>query len=588
MEAEGTLRGRTPLRGSRALERFEPAILTWLALGALLVIGAVFLFYETRGTTFWFDEWLWALERHGGGVDSLLRPHNGHLSLIPVAVYKLLFNTAGLDDYAPYRAAVIACHLAYVALLFVYVRRRLGGYLALLAAALILFLGPGWQDILWPFQIGWLISLAAGLGALLLLDRRDRTGDAVACVLVALSLASLGLGVAIALGVAVEVLWGRRRLGDIWIVAGPLALYGLWWIGYGDSGAFVRHNVVLVPTYVADAAAGAVGSLAGLASSTALPPEVPLGWGRPLALLAVAVLLWRLAAVRPVLPRILTLLTTVLAFWTLTALNRANISDPASSRYVYVGAVFVVLIAAELARGSSVSRRAAVVLTAGVALAIVSNVGVMRQAARYLKGQAQTARADLGAVELARSRMDPNRVLEHFPGFPLVLIQAGRYFAAERDLGTPADTPAEIAREPEGSRRVADLELIADLNVALQPTRPGIRLGRAPRIAAVTGGAVTRRGSCIAYRPAGAEPPGRPNAVGVRLPATGLLVTAQGGPVTVSVRRFGDQWRPVGRVLASTAATLRIGADASPLPWRVRLAPGDRAALCGLARTPTA
>src|SRR3954464_11313352 len=286
MEAEGTLRGRAPLRGWRVLERFEPAIMTWLALGALLVIAAVFLFYETRGTTFWFDEWRWALERHGGGVDSLRRPHNGHFSLIPVAVYKLLFDTAGLDDYGPYRAAVIACHLAYVALLFVYVRRRLGGYLALLAAALILFLGPGWQDILWPFQIAWLISLAAGLGAMLMLDRADRLGDLAACGLLALAIASSGLGLPLAVGLTVEVLWGRRSLRSAWIVLVPLALYGIWWLAYHSNtatGQHWRHALALIPPCGRAAAAAAVASVVGLAGPTGtIGPQSPLDFGAPL------------------------------------------------------------------------------------------------------------------------------------------------------------------------------------------------------------------------------------------------------------------------------------------------------------------
>ena len=46
-------------------------------------------------------------------------------------------------------------------LLYVYARRRVGPYLALLPAIVVLFAGPGWQDILWPFQIAWLISIAA-------------------------------------------------------------------------------------------------------------------------------------------------------------------------------------------------------------------------------------------------------------------------------------------------------------------------------------------------------------------------------------------------------------------------------------------
>ena len=64
-----------------------------------------------------------------------------------------------------------------VVLLFVYARRRVGDLLALGAAAVVALLGPAWPDILWPFQIGFLGSLAAGIGALLCLDRADRRGD---------------------------------------------------------------------------------------------------------------------------------------------------------------------------------------------------------------------------------------------------------------------------------------------------------------------------------------------------------------------------------------------------------------------------
>src|SRR5215211_7153026 len=183
----------------------------WIALLALLAVAAVFLLHETRGTTLWFDEWTWALTRRGSGVDTFLKPHQGHLSLVGVVIYKVLFATAGIDHSAPYRALVTAAHLGCVALLFVYASRRVGGLLALLAAALMIFFGPGWPDILWPFQISWLISLGAGLGALLMLDRRDRTGDLGACALLALSLASASVGVAIALGMAVELAWGRRH-----------------------------------------------------------------------------------------------------------------------------------------------------------------------------------------------------------------------------------------------------------------------------------------------------------------------------------------------------------------------------------------
>ena len=96
---------------------------------------------------------------------------------MPVLVYKLLFSTVGIDSYLPYRVLGLAMHCGVVVLLFSYARRRVGDVLALAAAAAILLLGTAWQDVLWPFQIGFLGSLAAGIGALLALDREDRRGD---------------------------------------------------------------------------------------------------------------------------------------------------------------------------------------------------------------------------------------------------------------------------------------------------------------------------------------------------------------------------------------------------------------------------
>ena len=126
----------------------------WLALAGMLVATAVFLVYETRDTMFWIDEWTWVLERRGSDLGTYLEPHNGHLSLVPVALYKLLFEIAGTDGYTPFRLPVIAAHLILAVLTFVYARPRVGSILALLATALILGLAPGWQNIMWGFQVG--------------------------------------------------------------------------------------------------------------------------------------------------------------------------------------------------------------------------------------------------------------------------------------------------------------------------------------------------------------------------------------------------------------------------------------------------
>ena len=544
-------------------------------LAVVLLATGAFLLRETRGTTFWFDEWQWVLDRRGDDLSAFLAPHNGHLTLVPVALYKLLFATAGLENYTPYRVMVVAAHLGCVALLFAYARRRVGDPAALGAAVLLLVLGPAWQNILWPFQVGWLVSLAAGVGALLALDRGDRRGDVAAAALLALALASSGLGVVIALGIAVELLVARGRRRAIWIAAAPLGLYAIWWIGYQDTD-FIRHNLVLAPGFAADAAAGAVAALTGLTGPVTSDNGATLAWGRPLAVAAAALIAWRVSVLRPVPPRVIGLLAVLLGFWLLTGVQRADKSSPDSSRYLYVGALFLLLLATELARGARWSRPAAAALAAAAGLAVLANLGDLREAGRYLRAQAQPARADLAALELGRPQRD--HVARSFPGYPFLVVRAGPYRDAAAELGSPAATLPELRGLSEAARRVADAELARIHGAALRPGAAPAPSGAPPAVDAATGGAVTTAGACVVFRPAAAGPA----ALELTLPRTGIELRTGPGPAAVALRRFAAGFPDPApeHLRAGSRATLRIAPDGAPDPWHVRVAPEARLTAC--------
>src|SRR3954451_13419784 len=70
---------------------------------------------------------------------------------------------------------------------------------------------------------------------------------------------------------------------------------------------------------------------------------------------------------------------------------------------------------------------------------------------------------------MTRGLVTPGYVSTVFPGVPFVTVRAGPYFAAERDLGTPAATPAELATAPEAARMDADTELVEIHQVRLGP-----------------------------------------------------------------------------------------------------------------------
>lgn len=526
------------------------------------------ILHEGRGLNFFFDEWDFVL-RQRSGVHSLFEPHVGHLSLVPLVIYRILFHTVGLAPYWPYRLVALLLHLTCVGLLFVLARRRVGPWLALLAATVLLFLGSAWEDLLWPFQIGYLSSLAAGLGAFLALDRHDRTGDVTAGVLLGVSLASSGVGLPILAGAAVEVLWTRDRWARIWLVLAPLALYLAWWLDFQPSGQALRSNIPDTPRYVGDIGASAVGGITGLG----------LDWGRPLLAGAAVLLVARLISPRPIPPRLAAMLATALAFWIATGLSRAQLGLPGSSRYIYVGAIFILLLAAEMSVGARPLAAAAwAILLVFVAASVTSNVGSLRDGGRTLRGTDRTVSAELGALELSGAAVlaayqpDASRAPQ---------VTAGPYLAAVHALGSPAYRPAQIERLTPGYQQAADAVLVGTGEVRLLPGQAGAGVGAAPpTVDGQPQGSLTRSGACVVYRPA--PVPGA--AVDVTVPAGGISIRAGSLPVTVLARRFSPVFgqSAVGSVPPHQTAQLSVRQDRAGLPWHVRLSGSDQVSACAV------
>ena len=273
-------------------------------------------------------------------------------------------------------------------------------------------------------------------------------------------MASSGPGVAIAAGLIVEVLRGRGWR-SVWIVAVPLALFAVWYLAYQDTES-VRRELTLAPGFVADSAAATLSALAGLAGPMIGDEPVTLAWGRPLAVVAFALLVWRLWRMGTVPTRVLTLLAILAAFWFLTAFQRAGIGPADASRYVHVAAVFVVALVVELLAGVAISRRAWPLIGAVAVLIAVANVGDMRSAAGFLRDQGLLTRTGLAALEIARPVVRPDEPISGIGGYPLVVVRAGEYFRLERDLGSPATSAEELAgaseeRPPRGRRRAHEV-----------------------------------------------------------------------------------------------------------------------------------
>ena len=533
----------------------------------MLLVAGLLVLYAGRHLTFFFDEWDFILQRRGSGPDVYLDPHNGHLVLFPVVVYKLLFAIVGLRHYTPYRAVAVALHLLCGVLLYCLVRRRLGSSLALAPTVLLLFMGSAFEDLLWPFQIGLFVSVAGGLGALLCLERQDGRGDVAAAVLLVWSLTGSAVGVPFVVAGAVMLIGQRGPWQRLWVVVAPAALFGLWYLGWGANEHVTSDAVLGAPQYAADAASGAAAGIAGLT----------ITWGPPLAIAAlVAILIGVRRQGGSPSPLLLGAAAGLFAFWLLAAVARADAAEPTASRYEYVGAAFIFLIASEAWAGTALRGGWAALAAVLIAGAVVGNIDALRVGADVYRGVDASVRASLAAVELAAPVVAPTFVPEPTNA---PQITAGPYLAAVRDLGSPALTLSQLEHAPASTRANSDLVLIQAEQLALMPVAGAITGASRPVIEASSGGRISAVGRCARLLPTAAAA-----TLGLRVaPGGQVLIHANlGHPVAIYLRRLATTFQaPFAFVPGGTARTIRFSVDrASGLPWHLRLSAAQATEVC--------
>jgi hypothetical protein len=148
--------------------------------------------------------------------------------------------------------------------------------------------------------------------------------------------------------------------------------------------------------------------------------------------------------------------TGALAFWVLTAVSRADFSDPTASRYVYIGAVFILLMASAATAGLRLGQVTVASARVLVAAAVGLNLRDLRGGERSFRHADESVRAALAAVQIAAPVVAPG-FMPHPPSAPQ--ITAGPYLAAVQDLGSPTYTLPEVRAAPEGTRVLLDAVL---------------------------------------------------------------------------------------------------------------------------------
>jgi hypothetical protein len=554
-----TRAGRRPLTTvSRSRLTATPLLLAAMALAAAWIVAL------GSKLTFLLDDWGYIVYRHGSDLETFMRPDNEHFVAGPVIVWKLLIAIFGIESILPFKLVSTALFLTGSWFLFTWMRRRVGEWPALLMVVPVLFLGAAFDDLLWFASITFLGSMAGGLGMLVALDRHDRRGDLLACLGLVVSVLFSSLWVAFAAGAALDIVLRRRERPSwsrIFIVAVPVAVYVAWWIGWGHTAesALSLHNVLDTPLWVFDSIAAAVAALLGMA----IPVEgvvAPNGldWGRPLTAALLLLAAWRLQRM-PRVPRSLwVVLAVAFAFWTLGGFDVKSGRVASASRYQYPSAAFVLMIAAGLLQGVRLERRLLAPALVVLVAAVVPNVVFFHQAYESYRRTSTLERAALAALEIARPRVSPSFFMsEELADTGYVPLEAGPWFEARDDDGSPAYSEEELIRAPEEARVPADKVLGAALGLSLAelPGRPVENC----RIVRIKDGSlewpVYRRGF-------------------------GLRSTA---PVQLELGRFSHSFPiDLGESAPGRWVKLRIPTDLATRPWHLRTTGEGRLTLCRL------
>lgn len=334
-----------------------------IAAALLALAGVALVFWSSRGSSFYFDDWAFIADRSSLDAGSLFGPQNQNWHLFTLLIYQGLLKIWGLGTYVPERAVSALTLLAIGWLTYVYARRRVGPWWALAALMPVVFTS-GSEIVIWPFQIGQLLSVAAGLGALILLDReaaRGRPALIGAAVLLMVSVASSSAGIPMLLLVLADGVLRALRAGrsvrrpallTIGAALPALLLYGWWYVTYArdqPSGGAMNVSAFNHALRLAiDTGQSATQRLIGLF-------DWPTGSGGPLlGQLAFAVIVVLVCARifgpnRADRPRILAIAAAVVGYWFLLAWGRGSTPGfQLNSRYLFLSQVLLVLLLVEL------------------------------------------------------------------------------------------------------------------------------------------------------------------------------------------------------------------------------------------------
>jgi hypothetical protein len=511
---------------------------------AAILAGAGWILYVDRNLSFFGDDWTFVVDARHNWSAVLMSSHNGHWTLVHGLLYETLFVTVGLHSYVPYLVLMLAAHAATVTLLFFLIRRRSGDLLAAGAAAILLLYGAAAEDLAWAFQVDFIAPVALGLAALLLLDAPGAGPRRVgaAAVLLTLGIATSGIGLVMLAAVAAEVAIDPARRRCLTALAPPAAVFTAWYLlvarRAGAAPDLSAASLLTLPDFVRRGLAPATAAVFGYIGQSNR-------YSTLIALLTAAAIAAAWVRRGRVGSRAAGPVIALVFEFVLIGLTRGQlgINQGASSRYLYVAAVLILLVLADALADFPARWPVVAPLAALMLVSVWFNSHQLASFAAYRTGFATAQAAELQTFEAYRGDpgITPDAVIDPL----LVPISPREYYDASTAWGSPVQpvSTQDVGRLDAGAVDRALATLFAN----------GLAPGNAP----------SPLGACSAPVPL-MVPPG----------TVVLAVPDANAVAVVHVAVIGPDGAAPSISLVMPA-TLTLGGDRLPAMWRVTVTGGS-------------
>ena len=349
------------------------------------------------------EEWKALAESTPFPIKRLFIGYSGHPTLVPSTIYLGIFRVFGLDSYIIFRLVLVIFHLGTFFLVFGFIRRRHGWIIGTSVTIALALLGTAAQMFIWPSTIGPIGSFLFFLISLRCFEKAEssqRIGWALAsCIALSISAFSAAQGTGALLVLCVLTLFGGNVKRMWWVGLLPTFTFIIWYLstvasnlGKLESTSIMRYAWSLA----CEGAAGLFG-IRGVFGGVAF-----------VGICLYLIVRWRRGEVTL---RSSIFLIYLCAYWGTIAYGRAGMAaivPASSSRYVYFGAISLVLLISENIKaqpeGGTLRSRAAKLFV--LLLAALSIWGTHSSYTDYKEFHSALSLQEAGRLVVAESHRD--------------------------------------------------------------------------------------------------------------------------------------------------------------------------------------